>query len=68
MGMFTENYTGNRCSDCTWADKAEEKINSLQQLKAEIRSVVEELVDNQFEGEFQLLNKCINKLRELSAV
>lgn len=26
MGMFSENYTGNRCSDCTWADEQEENI------------------------------------------
>ena len=36
MGMFTENYSGNRCSDCTWADNMEEKLKSLQQTKPKI--------------------------------
>jgi len=26
MGMFSENYSGQRCSDCTWADNAEQKM------------------------------------------
>ena len=29
MGMFTENNSGNRCSDCTWADKMEDKVKKL---------------------------------------
>ena len=30
MGTFSENYTGRRCSDCSWADMAEARINELQ--------------------------------------
>lgn len=38
--MFSENDTGNRCSDCTWADNAESKIAALE---AELERVRGEL-------------------------
>lgn len=36
MGMFTENYSGNRCSDCTWADNAEKKIAALKTIEEKL--------------------------------
>ncbi len=30
MGMFSENYSGNRCSDCTWADNAEVQVEKYK--------------------------------------
>ena len=32
MGMFTENRSGERCSDCLWADNMEGEIDKYKKL------------------------------------
>jgi len=70
-GGFVEELGDMAVSDggCVCAQKkAEESANSLQQLKAEIRSVVDDFVCIPPVRIAQEIDNLIYKLRELSAV
>ena len=70
MGMFSENYSGCRCTDCTWADNMEEKLNSIQLQKAKISEVLDSFLRT---GGGQYYNWIVTQeqyaeLRKLSAI
>jgi len=71
MGMFSENYSGNRCSDCTWADNMEAKLKepnpAIKIIKDKIGRAAD-LLDKYYEGNCKasvLLFKATRLLRDI---